>query len=365
MNKNFIKKYQRRLFRHHSIIAFSLLILMIALLYIQNKIFSGVVIDFISDLFGYDTAVNVLRNKTTIIVLGVCIILFVSWIFVEIQAVRKLGQVINELNIMFEKDGTVLSLDDDFIEIERSFNDLKLQNIRNEHIAKQEEQREKELIAYLAHDIKTPLSSVIGYLNLLDDNIDMSQSQREKYTKIALNKANRVEQLINEFFDITRFNASAMKLNKENISLNFMLEQMADEFYPILNSNGRSIVLQIQPDLNIYADPDKLARVVNNIIKNAIAYSNVNSAITIEGKQEANIIILKISNEGETIPREKLNIIFDKFYRLDSARSSNTGGAGLGLAIAKEIVKAHKGTIAVESDEIRTCFTIEIPKWIE
>ncbi len=338
---------------------------MITLLYIQNKIFSGVFIDFIAAVFGFDIAVTILGNKTTIIVIGVCLILFASWIVVEIQAVRKLGQVINEMNVLFKKDDTLLSLDDDFVEIEQSFNNLKLENLQMEQLAKREEQRKNELIAYLAHDIKTPLSSVIGYLNLLDDTEDMPPKQREKYTKIALEKANRVEELINEFFEITRFNASAMKLNKENISLNFMLEQMADEFFPIVNQGGRSINLQVQPDLTIYADPDKLARVVNNIIKNAIAYSHKETIITIEASQKDKFIIIKISNEGDPIPEDKLTNIFDKFYRLDSSRSSDTGGAGLGLAIAKEIIRAHKGTITVESNFERTCFTMKIPKWID
>ncbi len=345
-------------------IAFSLLILMATLLYIQNKKFTGKFIDFITDLFGYDTAVNVLRNKTTIIVLGIFLILFASWIVVEIQAVRKLGQVINEMNIMFQKDDTLLSLDDDFIEIEESFNELKLRNIQIEKLAKQEERRKNELIAYLAHDIKTPLSSVIGYLNLLDDTSDMPMEQREKYIKIALKKANRVEQLMNEFFEITRFNSSSITLSKENISLNFMLQQMADEFFPILSKGGRSINLQIESEITIYADPDKLARVVNNLIKNAIAYSYTNTTITIEVKQENNLIVIQVSNEGNPIPEDKLSSIFDKFFRLDSSRSSNTGGAGLGLAIAKEIVKAHKGTIEATSNIERTCFTVKIPKWI-
>lgn len=364
MNKNFIKKYQRRLLRHHFLIFSLTFILLIALLYIQNKAFSGVFIDFIKDLLGYNTAVYVLQNKVTIIVLGSCIIFFFGWVLVEIQAVRKLGQVINELNVLFQKDGTLLELDDDFREIEISFNELKIQNIRNEELARQETQRKNDLITYLAHDIKTPMSSVIGYLNLLEEAEDMSPEQRKKYTSIALVKANRVEQLINEFFEITRFNTTAVKLNKKNISLNFMLEQMADEFYPILQSGGRTISLEIEPNLTVYADADKLARVINNIIKNAIAYSYLKSEITIEAKQEEDNVIIQISNFGDTIPEESLRMIFDKFYRLDSARSSNTGGAGLGLAIAKEIVKAHKGTISVESEEERTCFTIAIPKWV-
>lgn len=361
MNKNFIKRYQRRLLRHHLVIFTLVLLLLIILLYIQNKAFSGVFIDFITDVLGFKTAVYVLQNKYTIIALGTCIILFISWIVVEIQAVRKLGQVINELNIMFQKDDTLLELDSDFKEIESSFNELKLQNLRNEEVARQETQRKNELIAYLAHDIKTPMSSVIGYLNLLEEE-DMPFTQRQKYTRIALEKANRVEQLINEFFEITRFNTTGVKLHKKNISLNFMLEQMADEFFPILQSGGRTIALTVEPELTVFADADKLARVINNIIKNAIAYSYLKSEITIEAKQEGDSVVIKISNMGDKIPEESLKMIFDKFYRLDTARSTNTGGAGLGLAIAKEIVKAHKGSISVESNEESTCFTIVIPK---
>ena len=141
-----------------------------------------------------------------------------------------------------------------------------------------------------------------------------------------------------------------------------MLAQMADEFYPMLEKGGHSIELDVQDDLRIEADPDKIARVFNNILKNAIAYSYKNTVIKIAAFEEEDYVAVTISDKGTTIPNENLRMIFDKFYRLDEARSTNTGGAGLGLAIAKEIVFAHDGEIIVTSNEEETCFKIRLPK---
>lgn len=335
---------------------------MMILLYIQDHVFNGAFVDIVYDLFGYTVAVNVLINKRIIAVLVSCTVLFVGWIIVEVRAVRKLGNVIAQMEIMFRKDETLLTLDEEFVEVEEALNQLKLQNIRNEQVAKMEVQRKNDLIAYLAHDIRTPLSSVIGYLSLLEEAENMTPEQQKEYTKITLKKACRVEQLINEFFEITRFNISSIPLNKEKIGLSFMLAQMSEEFYPMLERGGRHIKLDVADELFVFADPDKIARVFNNIIKNAVAYSYPNSEIKIHAHLEENYVIILISNIGDQIPKEKLSMIFDKFYRLDAARSTNTGGAGLGLAIAKEIVVAHGGKIEVQSNTDETCFIIKLPK---
>lgn len=362
---NFMQKYQHGLMRTHVLIAAVSLLLMIMLLYIQDILFNGRLIDFVSDKFGYETAINlVISKKTLIISLGFGI-LFIGYIIVEVRAIKKLGRVFKQMDVLFRKDNTLLELDEDFKDIEVSFNELKLENMRNEQLAQLEVQRKNDLIAYLAHDIKTPLSSVIGYLSLLDEAKDMDEAQRKKYTKITLDKACRVEQLINEFFEITRFNLSTIPLQKEKIDLRFMLEQMADEFYPMLEKGGHEIEVDVENHLFVEADPDKIARVFNNIIKNAIAYSFKDTPISIKGYEEGDTIIVTIKDKGNMIPKENLKMIFDKFYRLDEARSSNTGGAGLGLAIAKEIVLAHDGEIVVTSNEENTCFTIKLPKSVE
>ena len=246
--------------------------------------------------------------------------------------------------------------------LELKLNESKTILEKRERDAREAEQRKNDLVVYLAHDIRTPLTSVIGYLELLKETPDLPIEQRAKYLSITLDKAYRLEQLINEFFEITRFNLQSIPLNRENIHLSYMLLQMAEEFYPILTPGGKSVRLDVPEDLSLYGDPDKLARVFNNILKNAAAYSYPDTVIEIRARQERNAVRITFTNQGPQIPEAQLNAIFEKFYRLDSARSSSTGGAGLGLAIAKEIVTAHKGTISASSGPEGTVFTIERPE---
>ena len=239
-------------------------------------------------------------------------------------------------------------------EMQKQLSDSKL-------LVLEEVNKKNDLIAYLAHDLKTPLTSVVGYLSLLEEAPDMPAEQKAKYTHIALDKALRLESLINEFFDITRYNLHEIVLNKESIDLGYMLQQMTDEFYPLLQNKNNTIQLDTDEDMIIQADPLKLARVFNNILKNAIAYSYPDSQIRIIAQRSEGWIRVTFENHGKTIPAEKQKAIFERFYRLDEARSSNTGGAGLGLAIAKEIVERHAGRISVRSKNEITSFLVELP----
>ena len=238
---------------------------------------------------------------------------------------------------------------------------IKTGMIRKEESLKQEAQRKNDLITYLAHDLKTPLTSVLGYLSLLDEAPDMPEAQKEKYTHIALEKEQRLEGLIEEFFEITQYNLQNIFLEKEELDLSYMLMQMTEEFYPVLAAHGNEVKLEAEEDLHLYADPDRLARVFNNILKNAVAYSYPNTPITIRASRNKDKILLSFENHGKNIPQEKLDSIFEKFFRLDSSRRSNTGGAGLGLAIAKEIVELHGGSISARSQDERVTFTVELP----
>ena len=184
--------------------------------------------------------------------------------------------------------------------------------------------------------------------------------QKAKYVNITLEKANRLEKLVDEFFEITRYNFQTDLPAKESIDLYYMLAQMTDEFYPLLAAKGKQAILQVPEDMTIYGDSDKLARVFNNVLKNAVAYSPDNSIITITAEILGEMAHIIFTNDGG-IPKERLASIFEKFYRLDSARSSNTGGAGLGLAVAKEIVVSHGGHIYASSDGKQTSFTVELP----
>ena len=238
---------------------------------------------------------------------------------------------------------------------------LKSGMIQKEETLKREAQRKNDLITYLAHDLNTPLTSVLGYLRLLDEAPDMPTAQKAKYTHIALEKAERLEDLIEEFFEITQYNFQNIYLEKENLDLSYMLMQMTEEFYPILSAHGNEIKLETEENLHIDADPDRMARVFNNILKNAVAYSYPDTPIKVQAFQKKERVLISFENQGKNIPKEKLDMIFEKFFRLDSSRRSNTGGAGLGLAIAKEIVELHEGSISAKSENERVIFTVELP----
>ena len=238
---------------------------------------------------------------------------------------------------------------------------IKADMQRQEQTLRAEAQRRNDLIAYLAHDLKTPLTSVLGYLSLLDEADDLPEAQRRKYVRVALQKAVRLEQLINEFFEITRYNLHQIVLEKETVDLAYLLVQLTDEFYPSLAAHGNTARLEVPEELPLYGDPMKLARVFNNLLKNAIAYSYPDTEVLVSACTEGSEAVLRFVNRGRTIPAGKLDALFEKFFRLDEARTGNTGGAGLGLAIATEIVELHGGAIAAASADEVTTFTVRLP----
>ena len=246
-------------------------------------------------------------------------------------------------------------------EAEETMNQIKKEALFNERLAKENEQKKNDLIVYLAHDLKTPLTSIIGYLSLLDEEKNLSTKQKNKFVKIALEKSNKLEELINELFEITKYNSETLTIKKEKLNLTLLINQVIDEFYPILKEQNKEINFNAQKDIFIKADSIKMARVFNNLIKNAINYSYDNSKINIDIKEDKDLIIT-VSNKSKTLTKEQLDKLFDKFYRVDYSRNTKLGGSGLGLAIAKEIIKLHNGSITVKSENEETTFTITLPK---
>lgn len=273
---------------------------------------------------------------------------------------KYFDEIYTGIDILIQNEDKQIELSAEMEFMEQKLGTLKRTLEKREQDAKLAEQRKNDVVMYLAHDIKTPLTSVIGYLSLLDEAPDMPEEQKAKYVHITLDKAYRLEQLIDEFFEITRYNLQTITLTKKHIDLYYMLLQMTDEFYPQLASNGKQAVIHASEDLTISGDPDKLARVFNNILKNAAAYSEDNSVIDIMAGLSGDMVSIVFKNAG-SIPKDKLAAIFEKFYRLDDSRSSVTGGAGLGLAIAKEIIVQHGGQIYAESKDNYTTFTVELP----
>ena len=235
-----------------------------------------------------------------------------------------------------------------------------------------ESARRSDLVTYLAHDLKTPLTSVIGYLSLLAEASDMPETQRARYTGVALDKACRLERLVNEFFDITRYSLTHIELELAPVDLAGLLVQLTDEFYPALSAHGNVARVTVEGSaravedpgepLMVVADAARLARVFGNLLRNAIAYSDEGTPVEIEARSDEGGVTVTVSDTGVTIPSHKLRSIFDRFFRLDESRASATGGAGLGLAIARAIVELHGGTISAASEGGVTTFTVELPR---
>lgn len=301
------------------------------------------------------------QHKYLWVTFGYIIVLLFIFYQAFTRFTRYFNEVGNGIDKLAEEEDESIVLSSEMEFIEKKLNQIQQKLKKREQDANEAEQRKNDLVLYLAHDIKTPLTSVIGYLSLLDEAPDMPENQKEKYIKITLDKSYRLEQLINEFFEITRFNLQTIPLEKEDINLTYLLMQLADEFYPLLSQGNKTVSIDAPENLTLYGDADKLVRVFNNILKNAIFYSDDNSNIIITAKPSGKNIIITFQNYGKTIPEQKLNSIFEKFFRTDDARSTNTGGAGLGLAIAKSIVTAHGGTISAQSIDNQTTFTIALP----
>lgn len=271
---------------------------------------------------------------------------------------REVNQGIESL---LEDDEKQIQLSPEMLPFERKLNSVKQTLAERKMETALAEQRKDALVMYLAHDIRTPLTSVIGYLNLLEEDPNMPPEQRAARVHIVLEKAYRLETMVNEFFEITKYKSQKITLSKETIDLYYMLVQLSDELSPVLAPRGNTVTLHLDENLNIEADPEKLARVFNNILKNAASYSFPHTEIVISAEKFGHEVIIRFQNSGEDIPNEALASLFNKFYRVDQSRSSDTGGTGLGLAIAKEIVTLHGGAISASSKNHVVTFTVSLP----
>lgn len=366
--KDFSPLVRKLLLRAFGMVLLSLLILLVAYLFLWKERGGDLVVFLFEHLFGMTSqlALNqyqiIFRNNKELLLFGAAAVVFFILFYFSLRwFVRYFNKINRGIDALLEEEEKEIVLPPELAAVEKKLNTARQSLEKRALEARLAEQRKNDLVMYLAHDIKTPLTSVIGYLSLLDEATDMPIEQRAKYVHVTLAKAHRLEQLINEFFEITRYNLQTMVLARENIDLYYMLVQMVDELYPQLSAGGKEAVIHAPEDLTLYGDPDKLARVLNNILKNAVAYSPENSVIHITAGLSREGISLVFTNAG-VIPQNELATIFDKFYRVDAARSSHTGGAGLGLAVAKEIVQLHGGHIVAASENGHTSFTVLLPQ---
>lgn len=301
------------------------------------------------------------HNKPFFLLVGF-LLLFALFLYVVLTNVEKyLVQMERGIENIISKSTEPVVLVAELKPIEQKMNQIKETLRRQEREAQEMEQRKNDMLLFLAHDLKTPLTSVVAYLNMLEEHPDMSEEERIRYTHISLEKAERLGELIGEFFEITKYNLQDVTLETTTLNLSMLLEQIADELYGVLMEKRLQCKMEAGDNIMIEADPDKLVRVFDNILRNAIVYCTEDSEIMIQCTSMENQVKIVFENEGQTIPKEQLDKIFEKFYRGDVSRSSRTGGAGLGLAIAKQIVSLHGGTICAESEAGKTRFVVMLP----
>lgn len=270
------------------------------------------------------------------------------------EAVRNISE--GDLNTVVEVEG-----DDEFSSMAENLNKMTA-DIRALMDKERESERTKnELITNIAHDLRTPLTSIIGYLELLAGDTLVQPELQRKYIEIAYTKTKRLEKLIEDLFGFTKMTYGKMAMHVGSVDLIKLLSQLLEEFYPSFADKNLSYELQSNvPAKVITADGNLLARLFDNLIGNAIKYGADGKRILVKVQAGEQVVTISVINYGYVIPEDELPMIFEKFYRVEQSRSTNTGGTGLGLAISKSIVEMHGGSITASSDLTGTVFTVKL-----
>ena len=293
------------------------------------------------------------------------ILLFsVTFLLLQESSIRYISHISDAIQNISEGDlNTTIDVigDDEFSSMAANLNKMA-EDIRQLMEKERESERTKnELITNVAHDLRTPLTSIIGYLELLAGNTRIDPEMQHKYIEIAYGKSKRLEKLIEDLFGFTKLNYGKMSMHVAQLDLVKLLGQLLEEAYPNFAEKNLSYDLQSNvPAKMISADGNLLARLFDNLIGNAIKYGADGKRVLVQIFAGEEVVTVSVTNYGYVIPPDELPLIFNKFYRVERSRSSSTGGTGLGLAIAKEIVDMHGGTIGVTSDLNGTVFTVKL-----
>lgn len=227
---------------------------------------------------------------------------------------------------------------------------------------KEAEQTKNDLITNVAHDLRTPLTSVIGYLNLIISQPDMEEEKRRTYLRIAYEKSLHLQKMIEDLFGFTKLNYGKQTTAMQPIDIVELMGQLLEEFYPVFEENGMEY--EYHPSVSsqmIMGDGMLLARLFDNLLNNAVKYGKEGKRIVVNLELRGKYAAVSVINYGKVIPQKDLDRVFEKFYRAEQSRSSSTGGTGLGLAIAKNITLLHNGMIRASSSLDGTVFEVELP----
>ena len=297
------------------------------------------------------------------LILGI-LLFSVTFMILQEPYIRYISRISEAVQNISEGNlNTVIDVigDDEFSSMAANLNHMAADIKKLMEKERESERTKNELITNVAHDLRTPLTSIIGYLELLAGNQQVPADMQHKYIEIAYGKSRRLQKLIEDLFGFTKLNCGKIAMHVGQIDIVKLLGQLVEEAYPNFVEKGLSYDLQSNvPAKIINADGNLLARLFDNLIGNAIKYGADGKRVLVQIHAEGETVTVSVTNYGYVIPADELPLIFNKFYRVEQSRSSSTGGTGLGLAIAKEIVDMHGGTISVASNLNGTVFTVKL-----
>ena len=324
---------------------------------------------FINDL-GYENVVLQANDRTTLfltllyILIGI-LIFSVSFALMQhrqVQYMQKLSIAMHKISNGDLTTTVDIEGDNELSQMAMELNQMAEQ-VRSLMEREREAERTKnDLITNVAHDLRTPLTSIIGYLELLSSNRPLDEEMRKKYLSIAYQKSCHLQVLIEDLFGFTSLGYGKITAKMAELDIVNSLAQLLDEFYPIFEQNHLEYSYNTNvPSKIIVGDGTLLARLFDNLLNNAVKYGNDGKMINVILNAEETAVTIQVINFGSIIPANELNTIFEKFYRMEQSRSTQTGGTGLGLAIAKNIVDVHNGSITAESSLNGTIFKVVLP----
>ncbi|WP_308685918.1 HAMP domain-containing sensor histidine kinase [Stomatobaculum longum] len=311
------------------------------------------------------------RLLTLLLLLGGGILFFclVFW-FLQRKSFAYIGALSAAMRNMAEGDlRAVVHIegDDEFSEMGANLNRLgeELQALMERE--REAEKSKSELVTNIAHDLRTPLTSIVGYLDILRTKRDgLDAETAVHYTEIAYEKSKKLEKLINELFGFTKLSGGELVMHVRTLDLVQLLAQLLEEFYPSFSKAGLHYeLIADRESLSLEGDPELLARVFENLIGNAIKYGAEGKQLRVFLNTAEQFVTVRVVNYGKVIPAEELPHVFDRFYRVEQSRNTKTGGTGLGLTIAKNIVEMHRGEISVTSDLTGTAFIVRLPRTLD
>ena len=251
---------------------------------------------------------------------------------------------------------------DEMAGLARTFNDMAAQLEAMEARQRELEGLRRDLIAWIGHDLRTPLTSIRAIVEALADGMVDDEETVKRYLRTAHRDVCSLSHLIDDLFDIAEMDAGGLRLEIRPNSMTDLISDTIESFTELANRQGVTLGGHVEPDIDpVPMDAQRVGRVLFNLVANALRHTPRGGSVTLSARRQEKAVVLEVADTGEGIRQEDLPYIFERFYRGEKSRNRATGGSGLGLAIAKGFVEAHGGDIGVESDTAGTRFYFSLP----